>query len=409
MTVWITAQASVIGLSHTKSGAPCQDASIVRTSRDGQWLVVVVSDGAGTAAKAEIGSKLVSEFFANELLKLVEELQKRAPGHWINDFVISKVLETREALRNLAKSDDIRDYNCTLVACLQGPSGGFSIHIGDGSILGGLSNKKLFSSERPEFLSPPENGEYSNETYFITEGDWVKHLRVMPMPKLDWLICCTDGGGDLALVADKEPKNGFLKPVVSAVFDENDLQKRNAILRAFLEDPQADKATSDDKTIVFAVKDGCQNSISNVFVVNETFAPNSLQISQASTPPIKAHSNASEQGTTAAKSVFSKNKTSRSSSKKKSRTLFWLLCTLVLALLALISALQFESFTNPVKSKVTKFWNSSQTETEQNKNPTLSQTYEKIEAPKDETKPLLLNKSEEKPAENKIDKSVISQ
>ena len=158
MTAWITAQASVIGLSHTKSGAPCQDASIVRTSRDGQWLVVVVSDGAGTAAKAEIGSKLVSDFFANELLELVEELQRRAPGHWINDFVISKVLETREALRKLAKSDDIRDYNCTLVACLQGPSGGFSIHIGDGSILGGSSNKKLFSSEKPEFLSPPENG-----------------------------------------------------------------------------------------------------------------------------------------------------------------------------------------------------------------------------------------------------------
>lgn len=409
MTAWITAQASVIGLSHTKSGAPCQDASIVKTSRDGQWLIVVVSDGAGTAAKAEIGSKLVSEFFADELLELVEELQKRAPGHWINDFVIAKVLETREALRELAKSDDIRDYNCTLVACLQGPSGGFSIHIGDGSILGGSSNKKLFSSEKPEFLSPPENGEYSNETYFITEGDWVKHLRVMPMPKLDWLICCSDGGGDLALVTDKEPKNGFLKPVVSAVFGENDLQKRNAILHAFLEDPQADKATSDDKTIVFAVKDGCQNSISNVFVVNETTVATSLQSSQPSTMPSKVNSNTTEQSKTAAKPVFLKNKPFKSSLKQKSRTLFWLLCTLVFALLTLISALQFESFSSPLKSKLTKLWNSSQTETDQNKKSTIPQNYEKIEAQKNEPKPLLQNKSEEKPTENKIDRSVISQ
>ena len=394
MTAWITAQASVIGLSHTKSGTPCQDASIVRTSRDGQWLVVVVSDGAGTAAKAEIGSKLVSDFFANELLELVEELHKRAPGHWINDFVIAKVLETREALRKLAKSDDIRDYNCTLVACLQGPSGGFSIHIGDGSIVGGSSDKKIFSSEKPEFLSPPENGEYSNETYFITEGDWVKHLRVMPMPKLDWVICCTDGGGDLALIADKEPKSGFLKPVVSAVFDEKDLQKRNAILKAFLEDPQADKATSDDKTIVFAVKDGHQNLVSNVFVVSATTAASHPQSSQSPTPEIRESSNASRQSATPAKSVLLKNKLSKSSSKKKSRTLFWLLCALVLTALAFISVTRFDSVIYPLKSKLTKLWNSSEMETEKNRKTNISQSNEKIEVPKNETKPQVLNKSE---------------
>jgi hypothetical protein len=261
MSRWITAQASVIGSSHIKSSISCQDSHVVKTTPDGEWLVIVVSDGAGTASKAEEGSTHVTDYFAKEMLALVNELKQRTPGNWINDFVISKVLQTREALRNLANSDAIKDYNCTLVACLIGPSGGFSIHIGDGSIIGG----SFSDNSEIKFLSEPENGEYSNETYFITEGNWVKHLRVMPMPKLDWVICCTDGGGDIALVADKEPKQGFLYPVVKAVFEETEADKRNSKLRFFLEDPKAHQATSDDITLVLAVKQDFQLSFGNAF------------------------------------------------------------------------------------------------------------------------------------------------
>jgi len=267
MSRWITAQTSVIGFSHTKSNTPCQDSHVVKTSPDGEWLIIVVSDGAGTASKAEVGSKHVSNFFAQELLELVIELKQRTPGNWINDFVISKVLQTRIALRNLANSDTIKDYNCTLVACLIGPSGGFSIHIGDGSIIGG----SLSENSGIRFLSEPENGEYANETYFITEGDWVKHLRVMPIPKLDWVICCTDGGGDIALVSDKEPKLGFLLPVVTEVFEETETEKRNEKLRTFLENPKAYQVTSDDMTLVLAVKQEFKTSFSDAFKFQDHF------------------------------------------------------------------------------------------------------------------------------------------
>lgn len=347
MSTWITAYASVIGSSHKKSGYPCQDASIVKISPDGRWLVIVVSDGAGTAAKAEIGSRHVSAYFADELLKLVQELQKRAPGHWINDFVISKVLETRSALRNLAKSDDIRDYNCTLVACLLGPSGGFSIHIGDGSVIGG-SFADLSDST---FLSPPENGEYSNETYFITEGDWVKHLRVMPMPKLDWVLCCTDGGGDIALITDKEPKNGFLRPVLSAVFQENEQASRNDILRSFLENPQADKATSDDKTIVFAIKDGFQSNLMDSFLSNKELQ---IPIAQSVQPSIsKARENEKSQ-----RQEKSLTAVSRGILKNQSRNKFSIGCFIGLFFILSISFIwinQFDSLITWFKSKFNSF------------------------------------------------------
>jgi hypothetical protein len=254
MTAWVTANASVIGSSHVATGTPCQDASVVKTAKAGEWVVIVVSDGAGTATRAEEGAHLVVKFFSEELLKLVDELTTRSPGHWINDFVIEKVLQTRIALRRLANSDDIRDFNCTVVACLLGPSGGFSIHIGDGAVVGGYRKESNDPAAASLFLSEPENGEYANETFFITEGDWVKHLRISPMPKMDWVMCCTDGGSALALVAEKEIKPGFLDPVLQDVFGLNDEALRNKRLAEYLSDPQADKVTGDDKTLAIAVK-----------------------------------------------------------------------------------------------------------------------------------------------------------
>jgi len=398
MSSWVTAQASVIGHSHTKSRLPCQDASVVKTSPDGQWLVVVVSDGAGTAAKAEVGSKLVSEFFANELLDLVQELQNRPPGHWINDFVIARVLDTRAALRKLAKSDDIRDYNCTLVACLQGPSGGFSIHIGDGSIIGGTAMGNSESLQDSLFLSPPENGEYSNETFFITEGDWVKHLRVTPMPKLEWVMCCTDGGGDLALVADKEPKNGFLKPVVFAVFQEKDKVKRNAVLAEFLEDPQADKATSDDKTIVFAVKEGCQNQFSDVFIAKDLQTNSNFVSNLPITTQQKANSNISK--AIIKNPILSINKIDRPRSliSKILKLLFWLLATLTLVTSIVILVFKFDLIKNKIKAAVVEVHISNESAEEIKKNE-LTNSQEK-DSKRVTSARLIRSKPEEKTIEN---------
>ncbi len=256
MDQWITAKSSVKGASHHKTGLPCQDASVIKVDPSGEWMIVVVSDGAGTATRAEEGSALVVDIFSRALLELSSELVTRKPGNWINDFVIEKVLEVRRVLRKKANSDDIRDFNCTLVACLLGPNGGFSIHIGDGAVFGGkvVSGQPLLHdlSDEHLFISPPENGEYTNETYFVTESDWVKHLRITRMPSLDWIFACTDGGTALALVSDKEPKAGFVAPTLKEVLQQLSIPDRDAKLKEILEDPKADKTTGDDKTIVIA-------------------------------------------------------------------------------------------------------------------------------------------------------------
>jgi len=254
---WLLAKASVKGTSHINSGSPCQDASIIRTDHSGKWLIAVASDGAGSAKRADEGADFVTDKFANALTELSKELESQKPGSWVSDFVINVILKTRSHLRNQAGDEGIQDFNCTLVACLLGLEGGFSIHIGDGAIFGQRQDPSSTHKTGPDnvnYVSPPENGEYANETYFLTEGYWIKHIRITPMPPLDWVLLCTDGGAALSMKGETEPKPGFLFPVIKKLKGAKNDHQRDSLLEGILKDSKADKVTGDDKTLTIAIR-----------------------------------------------------------------------------------------------------------------------------------------------------------
>jgi hypothetical protein len=278
MQNWLYSGASVIGQSHLTSQIPCQDKFSCKVSGDGRWLSVAVSDGAGSALNAEAGAEITSTIFCEELLGLSNQLESRAPGEWINDFVVECVLKVRNQLRTKAKSDDIKSFHCTLVAALVGPEGGFSIHIGDGSIFGGQFKN---DSKRGEMelnsnfvISKPENGEYTNETFFITEGNWIKHLRVTPLPRLDWVVACTDGGAALILEKEIEVKPKFLVPFFQELISNN--FTKNNYISDVLSDPKANVLTTDDKTIFVAMRSSAIQAIPLNFTKVESVIVNSL-------------------------------------------------------------------------------------------------------------------------------------
>lgn len=256
-TTWKFAAASVRGSGHELTGRPCQDACSVRMSADGKWLALVASDGAGSAARSEFSSRLVACELSVALIAIATNLEKKAPGAWVTDAVIEEVIRIRERLRHEAGTDDISDFHCTLVAALIGPSGGFAVHLGDGCVFGGLSSSNDHHSidlAAEMFMSEPENGEYANETFFITERDWVRHLRITPLPAANWLILGTDGGMALAMLNPTTPKKGFVAPVLRMVFSTQDLSSREASLENVLKDPQGGHLTNDDKTLMVAVR-----------------------------------------------------------------------------------------------------------------------------------------------------------
>jgi hypothetical protein len=277
MQNWLYSGASVMGQSHQISNVPCQDKFSCKVSGDGRWLSVAVSDGAGSALNAEAGAEITSTIFCEELLGLSKQLDTRAPGEWINDFVVECVLKVRNQLRTKAKSDDIKSFHCTLVAALVGPEGGFSIHIGDGSIFGGQFKNDTKSGEvelNSHFvISKPENGEYTNETFFITEGNWIKHLRVTPLPKLDWVVACTDGGAALILEKEIEVKPKFLVPFFQELI--SDKFTKNNYISEVLSDPKANALTTDDKTIFVAMRSSSIQARPLIFTKNESVKVNS--------------------------------------------------------------------------------------------------------------------------------------
>ena len=285
MTHWLHAGASVVGQGHLTSDAPCQDKFQIKVSEDGEWLAVVVCDGAGSAEFAGIGATIASQYFCQELVKLAQELVARLPGEWINDFVIDCVLRVRDRIRAHANSDEIRKYHCTLVAALVGPQGGFSVHVGDGAIVGGTfappGSVPFVELGANVLISRPENGEYANETFFITEGAWVKHLRIRPLPRIDWLVVCTDGGASLLLDNDSQVRPAFLVPFLE---DQISDAFTDQYVERVLADPKANKLTTDDKTIVVAVRSKSLQKSSAPKVAPERDAPTLIPSPKSSEP-----------------------------------------------------------------------------------------------------------------------------
>ena len=254
---WIIAAASVRGRGHEQTGTPCQDSSAVLLSPNGKWVALVASDGAGTAKYSDTGSRLVADEIAKCLIHLSEECDRRAPGAWVSDRVIRDIAAVREQLRGLAASDNISDYHCTLSAALVGPTGGLTIHLGDGAIFGGAADGKqanVIDLANDHFVSTPQNGEYANETVFLTERDWVKNLRIHPIAAVDWVMLGTDGGMALAMVGESKPKSGFVVPVIRSLSRDPDFESRCRSLAGILDDRQADRLTNDDKTLIAAIR-----------------------------------------------------------------------------------------------------------------------------------------------------------
>jgi hypothetical protein len=335
---WITASSSVRGKGHEQTGTPCQDASLVLSSPDGEWVALVASDGAGSAEHAEIGSATVAKHFADALIRLAPNLANRNPGEWIIDSVLASIINIRNELRIAARSDSLKAYHCTLVACLIGPTGGFSIHIGDGSIFGGIAGHETSTTidlSGGIFISAPQNGEYANETVFITERDWIKNLRIQPIPKLNWVMLGTDGGMALAMNNEAVPKTGFVAPVLSEVIKTANLGSPGDTLKEILSDRQADRLTNDDKTLVIAIRRKFQSVSNEIDPEKIQGDAASLRHEPSSRPSIQPGSTSNHLGTDLDQQPSSKNSIAQS---KVNRKINWYLLTVLLMVATVITA-----------------------------------------------------------------------
>jgi hypothetical protein len=275
---WIIAQASVIGSLHITNFLPCQDAHLCKTIGQGDWLLCVVSDGAGSCEFSHIGSGKVVELVYWYFSELIKE-QK-----WIDDFCIPEneiwhklakdiFKKVFADLQEFAKNEGytLKSLSATLILVIATPLGLLVSHIGDGRA--GYQN---LQGEWKSMLTPFK-GEYANETVFITSPIWEDdkidtyiESRVV-VESTNAFVLMSDGCENACYETTifneetklyeniNKPFAGFLNPIIQTLQNLSEQgkteQEINLLWEDYLNDGTEEFAKEqDDKTLILAVK-----------------------------------------------------------------------------------------------------------------------------------------------------------
>jgi Protein phosphatase 2C len=253
-TSWRWISASVKGTSHLKAGTECQDRHLCTrlVSQDGSILLLIVSDGAGSAKRAAEGAQLACETVRDEIARYfdeqgkVSEINSRLVAHWIEVFRSEVIL--------LADAEGLseKEFACTLIGAVVGFDSAAFFQVGDGAAVFSLNAGGPY---RLAFW--PERGEYENTTYFATQPNFIEQLQFLLVEAaISEIGLMSDGLQRLALnYQTQQPHSPFFNGLFPAVrsSSEADLAIMNDKLSTYLDSSKVNERTDDDKTLVLAV------------------------------------------------------------------------------------------------------------------------------------------------------------
>lgn len=253
---WKYIFASETGTSHKKASLPCQDSSYceeILTKDNSSVLVAIVSDGAGSAIKADVGSKLACRLFAKEIKSFFET------GRCINDvtleFIQEFILYFQDASSMLAKEEGFtsRDFACTFLAAIVGESSAVFVQVGDGAIV--ISSEENLNDYSCVFW--PQQGEYANMTNFITDANVLNNIEYKFFThQIKKLAVFTDGIQHLALHYQTQTAHSpFFRSMFNWLSKEpiGFSQELANSLAIFLNSQKVIDITDDDKTLILCL------------------------------------------------------------------------------------------------------------------------------------------------------------
>jgi hypothetical protein len=238
---WKVAAAAAAGSSHERLNLPCQDAlgyQILHSDseRDG-ILVAALADGAGSAQRSEQGARTAVDTALQFLTAyLQEEGLPQQEGAW--SLLLDEAFTAAQlALYQLAEEEDlpVRSYATTL-SCLVAHAGGYAL-----ATLG--------------------DGEYANETYFLTQDFALEQVQtVICSQPAQGIVMMSDGLARLALsFPSQKPFEPFFRPLFAFIESREqgvtaEDSEANLQLEAFLNSDRVRARTDDDKSLLIAVQ-----------------------------------------------------------------------------------------------------------------------------------------------------------
>ncbi|HEY3377955.1 MAG TPA: PP2C family serine/threonine-protein phosphatase [Armatimonadota bacterium] len=256
-SLWRTAFASVIGVSHAESATPCQDASrciLKSAAGDAEILILVISDGAGSAIQSHHGSALACEAFVTAITSL-HELE--GDLHNLNrEWLTGWVEEWRHTVSEsaLANGYQLRDYACTLLAAVVSTKEAFFFQIGDGAIV----VRDTDETDQYAYVFWPVQHEYANVTDFLSDKNAAqKILFDTYQGYIDELALFSDGLQRVALLMNQQKVHSpFFRRLFPPlrVLSPDSTVNASFSLGSFLSSPRINERTDDDKSLILATR-----------------------------------------------------------------------------------------------------------------------------------------------------------
>ena len=262
--VWNLGGVSVIGFSHEENGTLCQDAHAFRVTQNNE-VVAAVADGAGSARLSHEGAKAFTTAIVDHLVSFLDggSVSIHDASSIRSEIVANVNVTKKQLLETHAKSNaaedhggsleafTLRDFHATIIIAVCGVGGGAFYHVGDGA-----GAAFLFDDPEGAVVSKPENGEYANETYFVTEENWEEHLRVTPFSdSSDTILLMSDGVSGMAMTKGCEkPAVNFAVPLLKFL-KKNDRETNELAVANTISKDSVRAITGDDKTLLWIIRD----------------------------------------------------------------------------------------------------------------------------------------------------------
>lgn len=195
------------GRAHIANEVPCQDKTYGLYQNDVN--VIALADGAGSAELSHIGAECVTKSICRYFSENFDKLYIM-PEETCCTTIIKFLIHELDDMCSIVECDRQSLASTLLATAVKGDKI-ITLHIGDG-VIGCISDNGL------EVISHPDNGEFSNITFFVTSHNSLTHTRITrgKCNNIKGICMMSDGAGDVLYI-----KHGaYLLPVVGEIMEK---------------------------------------------------------------------------------------------------------------------------------------------------------------------------------------------